>query len=93
VAGQRGDRTDVVEVRVGDEDRLDVEVELVDWAGEPVGLVAGIDQQALRPRAVAAHEERVLLHRADVSMRTSISAWPVSARRAGGGCKTQRSVA
>jgi len=40
----------VVEVRVGDEDRVDAQVELVDGMDQAVGLVAGIDDD----RAVGA---------------------------------------
>ncbi len=41
---ERGDRADVVEVAVGDEDRLDLYAELLDCAQQPLGLVAGIDE-------------------------------------------------
>ena len=63
-AGHGCHRADVVEVGVGEQDRVETDAELLDRAQQSVGLVAGIDQQ--RPvRAVAAHEPGVLLDRPD----------------------------
>ena len=45
-----GHRADVVEVAVGDQDRLDRRAELVERLVERVRLVARIDQQRLRRR-------------------------------------------
>ena len=42
------DSADVVEVAVGDEDRLDLHAELLDRAQQPVGLFAGVDDHGLR---------------------------------------------
>ena len=39
----RGDGADVVEVAVGDEDRVDLHAERLDRREQPLGLVAGID--------------------------------------------------
>ena len=44
--GDRRDRADVVEVAVGDEDRVDADAELVDRVEDPLGLVARVDDQA-----------------------------------------------
>ena len=55
----------MIEVGVGDENRLDrPDPKLLDRVEEPVGLVAGIDDQR-RARALLAHDEAVLLHRPD----------------------------
>jgi hypothetical protein len=63
-AGQRRDRADVVEVRVGEQDRGDVDLELVDRLDQALGLVARVDHE--RPRgAVEAGDVAVLLHRPD----------------------------
>jgi hypothetical protein len=37
--------SDVIEVAVGDEDRLDVDAERVNRLRQALGLVAGVDQQ------------------------------------------------
>ena len=49
-AGHRRDRADVVEVGVGEQDRLDGRAELLDRGEDAVGLVARVDDD----RAVAA---------------------------------------
>jgi hypothetical protein len=62
--GHRRHRPDVVEVTVGDEDRVDPHPELLDRAEDAVGLLAGVDDQpplgAVAPQHVA-----VLGHRTD----------------------------
>ena len=63
-AGDGRDGADVVEVRVREQNRVDPHPELVDEAQDPVGLLAGIDDQGVL-RAVAADEVAVLGHRAD----------------------------
>ena len=45
-AGNRGDRADVVEVGVGEQDRVDADAELVDDVEDALGLLAGVDDQA-----------------------------------------------
>ncbi len=63
-AGERRDGADVVEVTVRDQDRLDLDAELVDRAPQAIGLLAGIDQQRLGgPRR--SHDVGVLLNRTD----------------------------
>ena len=42
---ERRDRADVVEVAVGDEDRLDLDAERLDGLEQALGLVARVDQQ------------------------------------------------
>ena len=55
----------MVEVGVGDQDRLDgLDPEAVEGGEELVGLVTGVDDQRIRG-VLAAHDEAVLLHRAD----------------------------
>ena len=62
--GDRRDGADVVEVAVGEEDRLDRHAHLLDRGQDPLGLLAGVDDQ--RPvGAVAAQQEAVLGDRAD----------------------------
>jgi hypothetical protein len=63
-ARHRGDGADVVEVGVGEQDRVDPDPELVDKLQDPLGLLAGIDDQPAL-RALAADDEAVLGHRAD----------------------------
>ena len=66
-AGRLRDRShgsDVVEVRVRQQDRLEVEAELLDRAEQPRRLLAGVDDHGLA-RAVPAEQEAVLGHRAD----------------------------
>ena len=63
-AGHLGDRADVVEVAVGDQDRLDRRAELVERGRQRVRLVTRIDQQRLR-RALLAGDPGVLLDRPD----------------------------
>ena len=41
----RRDRADMVEVGVGEQDRVDSDPELVDDGEDPLGLVAGVDDQ------------------------------------------------
>ena len=62
--GDRRDGADVVEVGVGDEDRVDPDPELVDHVQDPLGLLARVDDQAA-VGAVAAEDEAVLGHLAD----------------------------
>ena len=59
------DGTDVVEVGVGEQDRLDgLDLERLERAEDPLGLVTGIDDH--RPVGVLGpHDVGVLLHRAD----------------------------
>jgi hypothetical protein len=64
LARHRGDRADVVEVGVGEEDGVEGDPESLDHVQNPVGLVARIDDDRARG-AVAAHEVAVLLDRAD----------------------------
>jgi hypothetical protein len=54
----------VVEVAVGDEDRLDRHAERLDRLDEALGLVARVDQQRVLG-ALAAGDPGVLLHRPD----------------------------
>ena len=68
--GDGRDGADVVEVAVGDEDRLELHVERVDRAQQALGLVAGIDDHRARGAGglcirARAHDVAVLLHRAD----------------------------
>ena len=62
--GDRRHRTDVVEVGVGDEDRLDLHPERIDRLDQALGLVAWVDHQRPLGRPLA-HDEAVLLHRPD----------------------------
>ena len=60
----RGDGADVVEVAVGEEDRLDAHPHLLDRGEDALGLLARVDDQ--RPvGALAAKQEAVLGDRAD----------------------------
>ena len=62
--GHRRDGADVVEVAVGDEDRLDLAARRLDRGEDPLGLLAGVDDQ--QPvGALAAEQEAVLGDRAD----------------------------
>ena len=64
-AGHRSHRPDVIEVGVGDQDRLDgLDPERVDGLDQPLGLVAWVDDQRAIG-ALLAHDEAVLLHRPD----------------------------
>jgi hypothetical protein len=58
------DRADVIEVRVSEQDALELHAQLPDRVQQLVGLVARIDDQSL-VRAVAPEDVRVLGHRAD----------------------------
>ena len=60
-----GDRADVVKVAVGYEDRLDLHAQRASAGEQPLVLLAGIDDQRARARAVGAHQVAVLLDRAD----------------------------
>ena len=60
----RGDGADVVEVGVGEQDRVDPDPELVDGAEDPLRLLAGVDDQPA-VGAVAADDVAVLGHLAD----------------------------
>ena len=61
----RRDRADVVEVRVREEDRVELgDAEGVDRRQQLVGLLAGVDDHGVL-RALLAHYEAVLLHRPD----------------------------
>ena len=62
--GHRGDGADVVEVAVGQQDRLELDPELVDRRKQARRLLAGIDDQAL-VGAVAAEDVAVLGDLAD----------------------------
>jgi hypothetical protein len=64
VAGERGDRADVVEVRVREQDRLDAVAEVLERFDQALRLVTRIDHDRLRG-AVARGEEAVLGDRAD----------------------------
>ena len=44
-ARERGDRADVIEVAVGDEDRLDGHAQLLELRLDARGLLAGVDEQ------------------------------------------------
>ena len=56
-AGDRRDRADVVEVAVGDQDRLDLDAERLDRVEQPLGLIARVDDhRARRRRRVGAHD-------------------------------------
>ncbi len=65
----RRDGADVVEVAVGDEDRLDLDAQLLHGREQPLGLLAGIDDH--RPPRLSvgvparADDVGVLLYRAD----------------------------
>ena len=62
--GHRRDGADVVEVAVGEEDRLDLRPARLDRGEDPLGLLAGVDDE--HPvGALAAQQEAVLGERAD----------------------------
>ena len=63
-ARDRRDRADVVEVRVREQDRGDLDLEPVDRLQQQRGLVAGVDHDRLRG-AVEPGDVAVLLHRPD----------------------------
>ena len=60
----RRDGADVVEVAVGDQDRLDLGAGLLDLGEDPLRLLARVDDQRL-VGALAADDEAVLGDRAD----------------------------
>ena len=64
LARHRRDRADVVEVGVGEEDRLDLEAEVTDRRQDAFGLVARIEDHG-PGGVVPACDEAVLLHRPD----------------------------
>src|SRR5205807_6305170 len=59
-----GHGADVVEMRVGEQDRLELDAEVLDGVQQPIGLLAGVDHEGAG-RVLRADEERVLLDRAD----------------------------
>ena len=64
-ARHRRDRADVVEVRVGDEDRFDrLDPEILERTCDSLRLVAGVDDHG-PAGALGAHDEAVLLNRPD----------------------------
>ncbi len=90
----RRHRADVVEVRVGEQDAVELDPERVDRAEQLVGLVAGVDDQRA-VGAVAAEQVAVLLHRPDgehAHVHGPEATCFAAACCAGGSCRCARSV-
>ena len=64
-ARHRRDRADVIEVAVGDQDRLDLHPERVDRGQQALGLIAGVDEHGALGVGRGAHDVGVLLHEPD----------------------------
>ena len=77
-AGERRHRADVVEVAMRDEDRFDLEPEVVDRIEDAIGVVAGIDHDrplgAVGPGDVAVLADRADRKGADVHQRLALCA-------------------
>ena len=63
--GDRRDGADVVEVAVGEQDRLDLHAERLGGGEQALGLIAGVDDHGALGLRVGAHDVAVLLHGAD----------------------------
>ena len=61
---RRADAGDVIDVGMGQQDRLHLDVEIANRAHQLVHLVAGVDDDRL-PRALAPDDEAVLVERGD----------------------------
>ena len=100
--GDRGHGADVIEVAVGEQDRLELDSQLLDRRQQPRRLLAGIDDQAL-VGALAAEDVAVLGDRADGEAadlhrlsRSAPASWrsaPPGPWPAGAGRRTVRVVA